>query len=127
MNSIHVRFPKNVSGPFYTTGACLACGAPEHEAPELLAPLTDDNYDTYFTRQPLSAEETEKACRAIEICCVAALRYGGEDPAIIRRLGNRPEYCDNVLPEGPVRLPWESDAQWQALRPHKWWQFWRPR
>ena len=127
MNPRHVRFPKNVAGPFYTTGTCLACAAPEAEAPELLAPLSDDNYETYFVRQPSTPEETEKACRAIEVCCVAALRYGGEDPAIIRRLGNRPEYCDTILRDGPVRLPWESDAQWQAVRSGKWWQFWRTR
>ncbi len=125
MDSTHVRFPKNASGPFYTTGTCLACGAPEDEAPELLAPLTDENYDTYFIRQPSTPEEAEKACRAIEVCCVAALRYGGQDTAIIRRLGNRPAYCDTLLPEGPVRLPWESHEQWRAVRPRKWWQFWR--
>jgi hypothetical protein len=33
------RFEKNVPGPFYTTGLCTACGAPEAEAPDLLAPL----------------------------------------------------------------------------------------
>jgi hypothetical protein len=30
------RFEKNVPGHFYTTGDCLACAAPEDEAPELL-------------------------------------------------------------------------------------------
>jgi len=125
MNPRHVRFPKNVAGPFYTTGTCLACAAPEAEAPELLAPLSDDNYETYFVRQPSTPEEIEKACRAIEVCCVAALRYGGQDPAVIRRLGNRQEYCDTLLPEGPVRLSWESDVQWQAVRPRQWWEFWR--
>lgn len=107
-SSERVRFPKNVPGPFYTLGFrfadgsgwcgdCLACGAPEAEAPELLAPLTDGNYDTYFAKQPTTADEIEQACRAIEVCCVAALRYGGTDPAIIRRLGNTPEYCDYIL------------------------------
>jgi hypothetical protein len=39
------RMAKNVPGPFYTTGQCLACGAPEHEAPELFASLDDGNYE----------------------------------------------------------------------------------
>jgi len=30
-------------GPFYTAGNCLACDAPEHEAPDLLAPLIGCN------------------------------------------------------------------------------------
>jgi hypothetical protein len=99
------RFRKNVPGPFYTTGDCLACDAPEHEAPDLLAPLTGGNYDTYFVRQPATPDEIERACRALEVCCVAALRYGGTDPNIIRRLGNDPDYCDRLLPGGPTPRP----------------------
>ena len=61
------RLPKNVEGPFYTTGYqihetddadakliwcgdCMQCEAPEAEAPELLAPLNDENPDTFFVR-----------------------------------------------------------------------------
>jgi len=107
---IHQRpphFPKNAPGPFYTTGECMACGAPEAEAPELFAPLQGENYDTYFVRQPATPAEVERACRAAEACCVSAVRYGGYDAAILRRLGNKPEYCDHV-------------------RPRRWWQLWRP-
>lgn len=93
------RFEKNVPGDFYTTGDCLACDAPESEARDLLAPLEKENYDTYFVKQPETPEEVERACRALEVCCVAALRYGGKNPQIIRRLGNNPEYCDHLLPE----------------------------
>ncbi len=99
------RFRKNVPGPFYTTGECLACDAPEHEAPDLLAPLSGDNSDTYFVRQPATPDEIERACRALEVCCAAALRYGGTDPNIIRRLGNEPDYCDRLLPGGPIPRP----------------------
>ena len=99
------RLRKNVPGPFYTTGDCLACDAPEHEAPDLLAPLTGDNCDTYFVRQPATPDEVERACRALEVCCVAALRYGGSDSNIIRRLGNEPDYCDRLLPGGPIPRP----------------------
>ena len=122
------RFEKNVPGPFYTTGDCLACAAPEEEAPDLLAPLEDDNYDTYFVRQPKSPAEVERACRALEVCCVAALRYGGTDPKIIRRLGNDPDYCDHLLPGGPIPRPdWLAQWQAEARRSHvkRWWQFWR--
>jgi len=93
------RFEKNVPGPFYTTGECLSCGVPEGVAPELLAPLDDENFDTYFVRQPATPEEIERACQAIEVCCVDALRYGGTDAAIIKRLGNSPGCCDHLLPK----------------------------
>jgi hypothetical protein len=96
------RFEKNVPGPFYTTNECMACGAPEAEAPDLLAPLEGENLETYFVKQPTGPDEVECACRAVLCCCVDALRYGGTDPAIIRRLGNSPSYCDHVLPD---RLP----------------------
>lgn len=127
--SRHPRLELNAVGPFYTTGECLACTMPEAEAPECLAPLSDDNnYHTYFLRQPETSEEIERVCVAAEVCCVSAIRYSGNEQTIIRRLGNREEYCDNLLPGGPVRFPWETDEQWavangQARRP--WWRFWR--
>lgn len=75
----------------------MACDTPESEARELLAPLENGNWDTYFIKQPQTDEEIERACSAIEVCCVAALRYGGKDEKIIKRLGNSPDYCDFLL------------------------------
>jgi hypothetical protein len=123
----HCRFEKNVPGLFYTTGDCLACDAPESEAPDLLEPLRDDNYDTYFVRQPETPEEVERACRALEVCCVAALRYGGTEPSIIRRLGNDPLYCDHLLPSGPIPRPdWMAEQRKAARNEQRkgWWKFW---
>jgi hypothetical protein len=121
------RFHKNAAGPFYTTGQCLACTMPESEAPSLLAPLNDENSDTYFIRQPETAEEIEAACRAALVCCVSSIRYGGHDPNIIRRLGNRDEHCDHLLPGGPVRVPEDNDARWERAvsDPRRRWQFWK--
>jgi hypothetical protein len=107
------RFEKNAPGDFYTTGQCMACNAPEDEAPDLLAHLGGDNYDTYFIRQPSTPEEIERACRAVTVCCVKAVRYGGTDPDVIRRLGNRLTHSDNVLPGGPVRFPGENGYSWR--------------
>ena len=96
------RSPLNVPGPFYTCGNCLACGLPEGEAPELLAPLEGDNCTTYFVKQPETAEEVEHACMAMRVCCVDDLRYGGQDRAIIKRLGNDSRVCDFVIRGGEV-------------------------
>jgi hypothetical protein len=124
---ILVRFEKNVAGDFYTTGECLACDAPENEARDLLAPLEDDNFDTYFIKQPKTAEEIERACRAIEVCCVEALRYGGTNPKIIHRLGNRPEYCDHLLTNDLFPPSDELTEQCNNANSEKprWWQFWK--
>ncbi len=91
------RCPLNVEGPFYTRGDCLFCGAPEAEAPDLLAPLNAENYTTYFLRQPRTPEEVARACQAMQVCCVHDLRYGGTDEAIIKRLGNTAAYTDFVV------------------------------
>src|SRR5262245_7696390 len=98
------RCPLTVAGPFYTCGTCLACEAPEAEAPDLLAPLGHGNYTTYFVRQPETAAEIERACLAAIVCCRSDLRYGGTDPRIITRLGNHPEFCDNLLEDHSSRL-----------------------
>lgn len=110
------RCPLTVAGPFYTCGTCLACEAPEAEAPELLAPLTAVNSTTYFVRQPQTPEEVERACSAIEVCCVMDLRYGGTDPLVIARLGNDPTYCDNLLSDAsPVLVP--AAPKWREQPP----------
>jgi hypothetical protein len=120
------RFPKNVDGPFYTLGDqlkdgswcgdCISCGTPEIEAPTLLAPLTEENGDTYFTRQPETEEEIDMACNAIKSCCVNALRYGGNDPKILAKLKNKD--CDNT--EFFVQVKQQVDAIAK-----KGWFFWK--
>jgi hypothetical protein len=91
------RSKKNVAGDFYTIeDGCLACMLPEGEAPTLLN-ADEEEYETFFIRQPQTPEEIEQACCAIEVCCTEALRYGGKDKAIIKRLGNKPAYCDYNL------------------------------
>jgi len=91
------RGKKNIAGDFYTIeDGCLACMLPEGEAPTLLND-DEDEYETFFVRQPQTPEEIEQACCAIEVCCTEALRYGGKDREIIKRLGNNPAYCDYNL------------------------------
>ena len=127
--SLHPRLEKNAPGDWYTTGECMACGAPEAEAPELLSALRDEDLETYFVRQPATPAEVEHACRAAEVCCVTALRYGGRDPAIILRLGNVGEYCDFVVASDDSVHPaptWHPQAPTPTAqaRPRRWWRFW---
>ena len=94
--SDHPRHKLNVAGEWYATGECMACGAPEEQAPTLLAELSDENLDTFFVRQPSTEAQREQACRAAEVCCVNAIRYGGHDKAILARLSGRSELLDNA-------------------------------
>jgi hypothetical protein len=121
--SSQLRLASNCPGPFYGIGGCTACGAPEAEAPTLLSELTDENWETYFVRQPETPEELEQACRAVQSCCLDALRYGGTDPAIIRRLGNSANYCDHLLPPEP-RGPLPNPPRAFSLPSRSWWRFW---
>lgn len=127
------RFPKNVEGPFYTTGTlskpqegskqppqwcgdCLWCGPPEHGAPELFAPFDKTYTDTYFIRQSQTPEEVAKAIAATKVCCVNAVRYGGTDRNIIAAMGNNPETCDYIIaPDQSLKLTVGPDGKQLAF------------
>jgi glycerophosphoryl diester phosphodiesterase len=79
--------PKNAPGPFYVANEqCIACDAPYQEAPDLMDFETEEGYHCYFKRQPSTTEEVERAIRACSVSCVGAVRYAGNDPAILKRL-----------------------------------------
>lgn len=86
------RYPENAPGPFYVErDLCLICMAPEHEAPDLMGFVDGGSAGhatshCYFKRQPATPEETERAINAMRVGCCGALRYGGDDQAIIDRL-----------------------------------------
>jgi hypothetical protein len=95
----HIRNPKNAPGPFYVlANSCIACGAPQAEAPELVAGCDSDE-GCFFRRQPETPEEVDAAIRATLVSCVEVYRYGGEDPEIRRRLGEigHALLCDHPL------------------------------
>ena len=126
---MYPRYPENVDGDFYTVGTlesganCLDCGLPEAEAPELLAPMGDEHYDTYFIKQPESDEEVEKAIWACKVCCTDALRYSGKDKAILKKLGE--EYCDYKVDENDdvvVNIIKTTKEELSSKR--SWWKFW---
>jgi hypothetical protein len=110
-DDLRKRDPQNALGPFYAVEKlCLSCGLPEDEAPDLLADLDETGGDTFFVKQPETPNEVERACRAIDVCCVKALRYAGDDPAIIQRLQKWPasaECCDVLAVDSDAakRLP----------------------
>jgi len=100
----HISHPHNAPGPFYSENeGCIACGAPNAAAPELMAwyeePCgTNDYTHCIFRRQPETADEVERAIRAMDVSCVENLRYRGSDPAILERLRalGKGHLCDAV-------------------------------
>jgi hypothetical protein len=111
--------PKNAHGPFYVEcGCCIACDAPFHEAPDLMA--TDDgngDYHCHFRKQPETPAEVERAINACVVSCVEAVRYAGNDPAILQRFRelNCEGSCD-VLSERSSAWNWYVEIQKAAKR-----------
>jgi hypothetical protein len=83
------RHPANAPGDFYVAvDSCIACQAPEHEAPDLMdhALAADGCYHCFFRKQPATPEERERAIRAVWVGCCGAVRYGGKDSDILQAL-----------------------------------------
>jgi hypothetical protein len=84
---IRHRDPKNVPGDFYVEcNACILCGAPEAEAPDLIV-MYDDG--CYFKKQPVTAEEIDRAINAIAVSCIDAVHYGGADKKILEKIRDK--------------------------------------
>ncbi len=103
-----VRYYKNAPGPFYVVdGECMCSGLAPAEVPELLSEDPtgpgvngEGYYYCYFGRQPETPEEIENAIRAMAVSETTALRYGGDNPAILQRLSDLglDFLCDNPVP-----------------------------
>lgn len=98
------RNPLNAPGPFYVeANFCLACCNPEYEAPDLMGleeHLDNPEFGCFFKKQPETPDELERAFSAMRVNCISTLRYGGTDPAILRRLQElgMEGQCDHPLP-----------------------------
>ncbi len=78
--------PRNAPGPFYVENRqCIACDAPYHEAPDLMGYETEEGYHCHFKKQPSTSDEVDRAIQACRVSCVRAVRYAGNDPAILER------------------------------------------
>ena len=103
------RVPENAPGDFYVEAdRCTQCCIVHGEAPDLMNDCGREFRQCYFRRQPQTPEEVERAIRAVWASEVAALRYGGTDQAIIRRLHEMGcgDCCDHPpanRPSGPPR------------------------
>ncbi len=81
------RDPRNCPGPFYSIQVeGMDYGIEEELATNLLSE------GSYFSKQPQTPEEIDQACDIVMQSYIAAFRYGGKDPDIIRNL--HPAVCD---------------------------------
>jgi hypothetical protein len=81
------RYPENSQGDFYVQNqACITCGAPEAEAPDLIEHSKLEYGHCYFKKQPKTPDEIERAINAMAVSCISGLRYGGKNEQILKRL-----------------------------------------
>jgi hypothetical protein len=94
--------PRNAPGDFHTlANLCLACGAPQAEAPDLID-FDPNDHGCCFKRQPATPEEREQAINAVSVGCCGVVRYGGDDPEILAALDGpwSRSSCDRAI--GPL-------------------------
>ena len=105
---LYEREPDNAPGPFYVVkDTCLTCDLPVYVAPENIRYLElpcetcpkgcPDH--CYVGRQPETPEEVGKMIEVVASSCIAAYRYCGTDPEILRRLveAGCAEQCDALV------------------------------
>ena len=99
-------------GPFYVVkDACITCSLPVEIAPETISyhqrpctdcPKTDSDHCRVY-RQPETTAEIDRMLEVVASSCVAAYRYCGTNPEILRRLiklGCK-EQCDVLVSTWP--------------------------
>ncbi len=105
------RFPKNAPGPFFVAnGECIACMAPEREAPDLMG-FDQEATHCYFRKQPSTQEELERAARAVWVSYCGAQYYSGDDPTVHRRIADLQKQTLNRMRR-------------RANEKRPWWKFW---
>jgi hypothetical protein len=88
------RHPLNVPGGFYVeNGCCMSCDLPLVIAPSLFA---YSQSHCFVKRQPANGVEVSRAVRAAIEAEAVCIRYGGNDPTILRRFAELGEarLCD---------------------------------
>jgi hypothetical protein len=110
------REPESAPGPFYVVkNQCITCSLPVQTAPENIKyherPCTNcpesRTEHCIVIRQPETAEEIARMVEVVVGSCVAAYRYCGTDPEILRRL-----------------VETGCKAQCDAFCQKKWWKLW---
>jgi hypothetical protein len=98
------RVPENAPGDFYVeANMCTRCCLAHIEAPGLMNDPNAEFRECFFRRQPQTEAEVEQAINAVWVSEMGALRYGGTDQSIIRRLHamKSGHCCDNPIDQKP--------------------------
>src|SRR5262249_37917837 len=72
--------------------------------PEMVGRNEGEYESCFFKKQPTTPEELDQAIAAMEVSCVPALRYAGDDPEVLRRLQAKElgDRCDVLIPSEKI-------------------------
>lgn len=101
--------PANAEPSFTITPECISCGASGEVAPDLVR-SGSGQYEFY--RQPETAEEWQRAWRALQVCPVAAVRFVGDKSA--REAGLGKDVFPHELVPGVWRLGFAAESSFGA-------------
>ncbi|QAY77791.1 ferredoxin [Sphingosinicella sp. BN140058] len=94
------QVPDAAPGPFYVDpNCCILCGIPEDIAPEL---FSTGEAHCFFIKQPIAPAEVDKTIEVMLSSEVDCIRYGGDDAAILKRMGRAgvAEFADDMRAAG---------------------------
>ena len=100
-----MRARENAPGPFYAVaiGSDCGCGLPEEEAPTCSPRSVRRRIKRTSGVSRGRPTRSNEPARRSNVCPIHDLRYGGTDPAILRRLPE--DQCDfRLLPDGRIEL-----------------------
>jgi|SRR5665213_1496210 hypothetical protein len=105
---LYEREPEAAPGAFYVVkNMCITCALPVATAPETIKfkmiPCGDPPKPCadrcFVSRQPETPEELDRMIQVVATSCIAAYRYCGTDPDVLRRLteAGSAEQCDALI------------------------------
>lgn len=83
------RSPHDAPGDFYVVAdCCIWCGVMHAEAPGLIGWVSTEEatQGCFVAKQPVTFDELEQMIAAMAVQDVGCVRYGGNDPVIVKRL-----------------------------------------
>jgi hypothetical protein len=95
---------RNVPGPFYILDRCCTACMVLHSVAPAMTGFDEQEGHCFVRKQPATAGEFYQAIEAVWVGELGCLRYGGDDPEIVRRLVelgegsacDRPELTDAI-------------------------------
>ncbi|MEO0588258.1 MAG: ferredoxin [Planctomycetota bacterium] len=118
------KYASEMGGFYVRTDICTGCGLVHDMAPSIMGWDKRQEYPICrFKHQPSSPAEVDEAIQAAQVSEVQAIRYGGSDPEVIRKMQEAgcAGCCDQLTPPDPPAA--RRTSRRRQLKPKRsWWR-----